>query len=132
MTQRYLINFYAGGAAGIVSEFISYPLKSMESKYLKMKKMGFLRPSSFEDFQNFVRKTYKKGGISAFYNGFTLSCLYQSFYRALYFGIYDSLRLYLIPQKDYKFLVCFPSGYIAAFLSSTLCYPMHRVALRMA
>ena len=96
-----MVNFYAGGAAGIVSEFISYPLKSMESKYLKMKKMGFLRPSSFEDFQNFVRKAYKKGGISAFYNGFTLSCLYQSLYRALYFGIYDSLRLYLIPQKNY-------------------------------
>ena len=86
----------------------------------------------YEHLMEYARKMYKKRGLTTFYNGFTLSCIYQVIYRALYFGIYDSLRFSLVPKQNYDFLVCFPSGYIAAFMSSTLCLPMHRIALRIA
>jgi hypothetical protein len=112
-----LINFKSGAGAGLFSELISYYLKR-SNPYLG-------------DFKTFLSQKFAQKGIAKFYNGLTISTFYQSFYRALNFGIYDSLRLYLMPQKSYKFHLCFPSGYVAALLSSTLAYPMHIIVLRM-
>ena len=104
----------------------------MESKYLKMKQKTFLLPQDYENFKKFMKNNWTNKGISAFYNGFALSCIYQSIYRSLYFGIYDSLRLYNIPLKTYNFLICFPSAYVAAFFSSTLSLPLQKFALKIA
>ena len=122
------INFLSGAGAGLISEILSYPLKNMEVEFLNLKR----GVPSFADFKSFLSIRLAERGIGHFYNGLIISTFYQVLYRALYFGIYDSLRLYLMPKKSYKFHLCFPSGYIAAFMSSTLCYPLHKILLKMS
>jgi hypothetical protein len=113
----------------MVSELCTYPFKIMESRYLKLYKLG---TATYEDFFRFITKNFEERGAKGIFNGFTMSLLYQMIYRALIFGIYDSLRLLLLPEKSYDFLICYPSGYLAAFISNALCFPMHRIALEMS
>ena len=76
--------------------------------------------------------TFQTKGISAFYNGVIISCCLQSIYRGLYFGVYDSLRMYLIPQKNWDFPICLPLAYVAAFISSNVLLPLQNLTTKVS
>ncbi|KAK6019665.1 ADP/ATP translocase 1 domain protein, partial [Ostertagia ostertagi] len=86
----------------------------------------------YTGFLDCFRKTVKSDGFFGLYRGFFISIQTYFLYRAVYFGMYDTIRLTV--EKDKKNLPFFASFLIAqgvSIFSAYLTYPWDTVRRRM-
>lgn len=90
-------NVASGGAAGASSLLFVYSLDYARTRLAndaKSAKGGGER--QFNGLVDVYRKTLKSDGIGGLYRGFVPSVVGIIVYRGLYFGVYDSLSVYLL------------------------------------
>lgn len=89
--KRLLVNVGAGACAGAGSLVFVYPLDFARTRLAAdLGKDGVNR--EFKGLHDCLSGTIRRGGVTAVYQGFLTSLVMFSFYRGLYFGLYDSAR----------------------------------------
>ena len=90
----------SGSAAGASSLLFVYSLDYARTRLTNDAKAG--KKGGERQFNGLVdvyRKTLKSDGIAGIYRGFNISCVGIIVYRALYFGLYDSLKPVVLTGK---------------------------------
>jgi solute carrier family 25 (adenine nucleotide translocator) protein 4/5/6/31 len=101
----FLGNMASGGAAGATSLLFVYPLDFARTRLAadvgKGKKGG---EREFTGLNDCLTKIYKSDGPIGLYRGFLISVIGIIAYRASYFGMYDTGRAILLPEKPNIFI----------------------------
>ena len=124
----FLSNILSGGLAGTASLTFVYPLDFARTRLgTDMGKSASER--QFTGMFDCVSKIAKSDGIGGLYRGFVVSALGIFFYRAAYFGLYDSSKMYTgnNPHVALKFLV----AQTVVSLSGIISYPLDTVRRRL-
>lgn len=82
--------FLAGALAGTASLVIMYPADVINTKYSSDLSRG--RDRMYKNRLSCVNQTIKRGGLGSLYSGFGNSIQGIAIYRALYFGLYDTMK----------------------------------------
>ena len=125
---NFLSNILSGGMAGTASLTFVYPLDFARTRLgTDMGKSASER--QFTGMFDCVSKIAKSDGIGGLYRGFVISALGIFFYRAAYFGLYDSSKMYTgnNPHVALKFLV----AQTVVSLSGIISYPLDTVRRRL-
>jgi solute carrier family 25 (adenine nucleotide translocator) protein 4/5/6/31 len=89
--KRLAVNVAAGACAGAGSLVLVYPLDFARTRLAAdLGKDGVNR--EFTGLYDCLASTVRRGGPLAIYRGFLTSLVMFSFYRGLYFGLYDTAR----------------------------------------
>ena len=89
--KSLVVNVGAGACAGAGSLVFVYPLDFARTRLAAdIGKDGVNR--EFKGLYDCLSGTMRRGGVTAIYQGFMTSLVMFSFYRGLYFGLYDSAR----------------------------------------
>lgn len=94
----FAANLASGGCAGSASLLFVYPLDFARTRLGADMGKGDAR--EFKGLGDCLGKIYKAEGLGGLYRGFVISVMGVFAYRALYFGIYDS-----IPTKNANLFV---------------------------
>eukprot|EP01018_Ginkgo_biloba_P010043 Gb_12321 [translate_table: standard] len=126
-------NLASGGAAGASSLLFVYSLDYARTRLTndaKAANKGGER--QFNGLIDVYRKTMKTDGIAGLYRGFNISCVGIIVYRALYFGMYDSLKPVLLTGGlENNFLASFLLGWGVTNGAGLASYPIDTVRRRM-
>lgn len=130
--QKLYRNTMSGGLAGSLSITFIYPLDFARERLgadIKDKNGNRLYKGMFDVY----RKIWRADGLRGLYRGFTLSVLGIFIYRAVYFGMYDSIKPILEETLGEKmgFIRSFGLGYCITIISSIIPYPTDTVRRRM-
>ncbi|KAK5981120.1 Adenine Nucleotide Translocator [Trichostrongylus colubriformis] len=121
----------SGGMAGSTTLCFVYPLDFIRTRLsVDVGTHKFNR--DYTGFLDCFRKTVFTDGFFGLYRGFAISIQTYFLYRAVYFGMYDTIRLTV--EKDKKNLSFFASFLIAqgvSIFSAYLTYPWDTVRRRM-
>lgn len=124
----FLSNILSGGLAGVTSLMFVYPLDFARTRLgTDMGKSKAER--QFNGMLDCVSKTAKSDGIAGLYRGFVISALGIFFYRAAYFGLYDSSKDYT--GKNPHVLLKFAVAQVVVSLSGIISYPLDTVRRRL-
>lgn len=129
----FLGNMASGGAAGATSLMFVYPLDFARTRLAvdvgKGKKGG---EREFSGLVDCLQKIFKSDGAKGLYRGFTISVVGIIFYRASYFGMFDTGKVFLFP--DMKKANIFALWGFAQFVTVTAgitSYPLDTVRRRL-
>jgi len=122
------LNILSGGLAGSTSQFFIYPLDFARTR-LASDLGRTLADRQFKGMTDCIMKIGRSDGIQGLYRGFTFTVVCYFFYRAFYFGLYDTAKGYLgkDPAIWIKFLVAQASVNVAALVA----YPFDTLRRRM-
>ena len=95
----FIGNMASGGAAGACSLFFVYPLDFARTRLAADIGKG-PENREFVGLTDCLQKIFKKDGPYGLYRGFSISVIGIIFYRAAYFGMFDTGKVYLF--KDSK------------------------------
>lgn len=130
----FLGNMASGGAAGATSLCFVYPLDFARTRLAadvgKGKKAGADR--EFTGLTDCLKKIYTSDGPLGLYRGFLISVIGIIFYRASYFGMFDTGKALLFP--DAKKANIFYMWMFAQFVTVTAgitSYPLDTVRRRL-
>lgn len=73
------------------------------------------------------QKTFASDGFQGLYRGFVISFSGIFIYRALYFGLYNSIK----PRNDTDYFFKFLAGYFATVVAGVGSYPLDTIRRRM-
>jgi solute carrier family 25 (adenine nucleotide translocator) protein 4/5/6/31 len=122
-------NMASGGLAGASSLCFVYSLDYARTRLAndqKSAKKGGER--QFKGLFDVYAQTFKSDGLAGLYRGFCVSCTGIVIYRGFYFGLYDSLKVFM-PYDT--FVVNFALGWAVTIVSGILSYPLDTVRRRM-
>ncbi|CEF62805.1 ADP/ATP translocase 4 [Strongyloides ratti] len=134
-------NLAAGGAAGVATFAIIYPLDFARTRLAI--DMGRKTNREFKGMVDCVKKIFKVDGIQGLYRGLSPSLAYIFLYRGSYYGFFDSGKsLYGKSQgklnKSYKFeniklpfIEAFILGQVVTFSAGMISYPLDTIRRRM-
>jgi solute carrier family 25 (adenine nucleotide translocator) protein 4/5/6/31 len=125
----FMANMASGGLAGATSLCFVYSLDFARTRLAndqKSAKKGGAR--QFNGLADVYIKTMKSDGIAGLYRGFMVSCAGIVIYRGMYFGLYDSLKIFL-PYDT--FVMNFALGWAVTIVSGLMSYPLDTVRRRM-
>jgi len=91
-------NMASGGAAGATSLLFVYPLDFTRTRLAADVGKGGAR--EFTGLIDCIAKIFKSDGINGLYRGFGISVVGIIFYRAAYFGCFDTGKVFFF--TDYK------------------------------
>eukprot|EP00345_Euplotes_harpa_P000455 CAMPEP_0168327148 /NCGR_PEP_ID=MMETSP0213-20121227/5733_1 /TAXON_ID=151035 /ORGANISM="Euplotes harpa, Strain FSP1.4" /LENGTH=98 /DNA_ID=CAMNT_0008330013 /DNA_START=297 /DNA_END=590 /DNA_ORIENTATION=- len=92
----------AGGAAGAASLFVVYPMDFARTRMgADLGKTAADR--QFTSLHNCLYRIMKHDGFFGLYQGFGVSVVGIFIYRAAYFGLYDTLKVYAFPNRKKTF-----------------------------
>ncbi|KAI6171354.1 ADP/ATP translocase [Aphelenchoides bicaudatus] len=101
-------NLLSGGLAGVTSLFFVYPLDFARTLLtVKTSKIG---PNEFRGVSDCLVKIARSEGITGLYRGFFAAIPGIFFYRAIYFGLYDTTTSLLTTSEEEKL------GFIANYI----------------
>jgi solute carrier family 25 (adenine nucleotide translocator) protein 4/5/6/31 len=123
-----LANTLSGGFAGCTSLMFVYPLDFARTRLgTDMGKDKTQR--QFNGMFDCLSKIVKSDGVAGLYRGFVISALGIFFYRAAYFGLYDSSKAFTgdHPHILLKFCV----AQVVVSLSGLISYPLDTVRRRL-
>jgi solute carrier family 25 (adenine nucleotide translocator) protein 4/5/6/31 len=126
--KYFLSNILSGGLAGTTSLLFVYPLDFARTRLgTDMGKSKADR--QFTGMVDCVSKIAKSDGVGGLYRGFVISALGIFFYRAAYFGLYDSSKTFTGPNPHIllKFLI----AQCVVTLSGIISYPLDTVRRRL-
>lgn len=128
-------NLASGGLAGATSLFFVYSLDYARTRLANdaksAKKSGGASERQFNGLIDVYRKTLKSDGIAGLYRGFNISCVGIIIYRGLYFGLYDSIKPFLVATVGDSFLASFFLGWAITIGAGLASYPIDTVRRRM-
>ncbi len=128
----FLGSLFSGSLAGAMSLFFVYPLDyattRLNADIVQSNKGGTRQYSGVQDL---ITKTIATDGIAGLYQGYAVTCLGIIAYRAIYFGLYDSLRP-LLPKKPKKpsFWTSFLLGWGVTVAAGLVTYPLDTIRRR--
>lgn len=93
----FMGNLSAGAAAGATSVAVFYPLDFARTR-LGVDVGRNKEERQFKNFFDCFLKILKSDGIGGLYRGLMISMVLTVFYRATYFGLFDTGKAYLFPQ----------------------------------
>uniref|UniRef100_A0A0N5AKP1 ADP/ATP translocase n=1 Tax=Syphacia muris TaxID=451379 RepID=A0A0N5AKP1_9BILA len=124
-------NLLAGGASGVCTYFIIYPLDFARTRLAI--DMGRDTSREFTGFFNCLQKITRKSGFRGLYYGFLPSLQYIFLYRSAYFGLFDSVQA-LLPSNEknqISFIAAFFLGQFVTFVAALVSYPHDTVRRRL-
>ncbi|KIK06342.1 hypothetical protein K443DRAFT_674327 [Laccaria amethystina LaAM-08-1] len=126
-------NIASGGAAGASSLVFVYSLDYARTRLAndaKTAKVGSAR--QFNGLIDVYKKTLATDGILGLYRGFVPSVVGIIVYRGLYFGVYDSLKPFvLVGSLEGSLLVSFMLGWGVTIGAGFASYPLDTIRRRM-
>lgn len=129
----FMGNMASGGAAGATSLLFVYPLDFARTRLAadvgKGKKGG---EREFSGLVDCLQKIFKSDGPMGLYRGFIISVIGIVFYRAAYFGTFDTGKVFLF--EDVKKANIFAMWAFAQFVTVTagiISYPLDTVRRRL-
>lgn len=129
----FLGNMASGGAAGATSLMFVYPLDFARTRLAadvgKGKKGG---EREFSGLVDCLQKIYKSDGPIGLYRGFVISVIGIIFYRAAYFGMFDTGKVLLFTDpKKANILVMWAFAQAVTVCSGIASYPLDTVRRRL-
>lgn len=121
--RQFAGNLLAGGAAGATSLSVVYPLDFARTRLAA----DTAEVKEFSGLGDCLSKIVKSDGVLGLYRGFGVSVLGIFFYRASYFGLYDTAKGYMGSNVLLKFLV----ANCVTTVSGLVAYPLDTVRRRM-
>ena len=127
----FLSNMASGGAAGAASLFIVYPMDFARTRMgVDVGKSAADR--QFTSLHDWVYKICKHDGVFGLYRGFGISVVGIVFYRAAYFGLYDTGKVYIFPDGSSKnFFAMWMFAQVTTTIAGMITYPLDTVRRRM-
>merc|ERR1712152_35700 len=115
--QKFGTNILSGGVAGSMSLTFVYSLDYARTRLANDAK-GKGGERQFNGLIDVYVKTLKTDGIQGLYRGFAISCVGIFIYRGMYFGMYDSLKPFLL-------------GWGVTITAGLMSYPIDTIRRRM-
>ncbi|CAG5112426.1 Oidioi.mRNA.OKI2018_I69.chr2.g6643.t1.cds [Oikopleura dioica] len=130
--QKLFTNLIAGGVAGGMSLLVVYPLDFARNR-LAADLVQSAGNRKFSGTLDCFRKIVKSDGVVGLYRGFALGVYGISMYRAIYFGVYDTVKPILERHSQTKigFVPSFLLGYVISIVASIPAYPTDTLRRRM-
>jgi len=122
-------NLASGGAAGVSSMVITYPLDFGRTR-LAADIGGPKHQRQFSGLFDCLRKVAAKDGIGGMYRGISLSVPTVLVFRSTYFGMYDTAKQMLDPERN-SIVLSWAIAQVTTTAAGLLCYPMDTVRRRM-
>merc|ERR1719242_1097872 len=118
-------NCASGGAAGATSLCVVYPLDFARTR-LAADVGDAEGRREFNGLVDCLKKIAQKDGVKGLYQGFGISVVGIIFYRASYFGLFDTGKAVLLGDKP-NILAVFALGQIVTFSAGIISYPLDTV-----
>ena len=126
----FLGNCLSGGMAGATSLLFVYPLDFGRTRLAA--DVGAKKSREFTGLFDCMKKIAISDGLKGLYRGFWLSTITIFFYRAIYFGIYDTGKEILFDDpKKTKFLESFVFAQLSSSISGIIIYPFDTIRRRL-
>jgi len=123
-------NLASGGAAGATSLLFVYPLDFARTRMAV--DVGTGKQRQFTGLGNCISIIYKKDGFRGLYQGFNISVVGIIFYRAAYFGGFDTAKTMLLKDpKKASFWMNWAIAQVVTTGAGILSYPFDTVRRRM-
>jgi len=124
----FMGNMASGGAAGATSLCVVYPLDFARTRLAA--DIGTGEDKEFTGLVDCLKKIAQKDGIGGLYQGFGISVVGIIFYRASYFGLFDTGKAILLGDKP-NLLYVFMLGQIVTVSAGIISYPLDTVRRRL-
>lgn len=131
--RRWGVNLLTGGLAGVSSLTFVYSLEFAFTRLTTdVASSTSARPRKFNGLFDVYRQTLAADGIRGLYRGFLVSCTGIFVYRGFYFGLFDSIKPYVLKgDLEHSFLAAFFLGWIVDAGAGFVAYPIDTVRRRM-
>ncbi|KAI1732447.1 mitochondrial carrier protein [Ditylenchus destructor] len=133
-TRFALGNTLAGGAAGATALVFLYPLDFARTR-LAVDSAKHSQGQRFNGIVHCFRTILlSEGGVHGLYKGFCASLQFTMISRAVFFGIFDTARAYLMDKSktdQLSFMANWCLAQSAVITSSFMCYPLDTVRRRL-
>ena len=126
----FIGNCASGGAAGATSLCFVYPVDFARTRLAADVGSGPEGKREFNGLIDCLKKISTKDGVSGLYNGFGISVVGIIFYRASYFGLFDSGKALFLGEKP-SLLYVFALGQIVTVTAGIISYPLDTVRRRL-
>ena len=126
----FIGNMASGGAAGATSLCFVYPLDFARTRLAADVGSGPEGKREFNGLVDCLKKIAAKDGVSGLYQGFGISVVGIIFYRASYFGLFDSGKALLLGDKP-NIMAVFALGQIVTVSAGIISYPLDTVRRRL-
>jgi len=128
--QFVLGNFMAGAAGGTTSLCLTYPLDVARTRLaVETNKNGTAR---YRGIYDCLRTISQKEGIFGTYKGFIVSLQFVAVSRAIFFGMFDTIRGTLVEDtRQLHFFAVFFLAQICVISSGLLAYPLDTVRRKL-
>merc|ERR1712151_578526 len=123
-------NMASGGAAGATSLCFVYPLDFARTRLAADVGSGPEGKREFNGLVDCLKKIATKDGIGGLYQGFGISVVGIIFYRASYFGLFDTGKAVLLGDKP-NIMATFMLGQIVTVSAGIISYPLDTVRRRL-
>ncbi|OQV15321.1 ADP,ATP carrier protein 1 [Hypsibius exemplaris] len=126
---RFLLgNVLAGGAAGVTSLIFVYPLDFARTRLGV--DVGKAAGREFTGLGDCMKKIMKTDGVIGLYRGFNVSVQGIFIYRAAYFGLFDTSKIYF-KDKKVPIVLNFGIALVVTTIAEMMAYPWDTVRRRM-
>ncbi|GAB4845366.1 ADP,ATP carrier protein ER-ANT1 [Ancistrocladus abbreviatus] len=126
-------NVASGSAAGATTSLFLYHLDYARTRLgTDAREVTMNCRRQFKGLFDVYHKTLSSDGIIGLYRGFGVSIVGITLYRGLYFGIYDSMKPFVLagPLED-NFFACFLLGWGVTTTAGVCAYPFDTLRRRM-
>jgi solute carrier family 25 (adenine nucleotide translocator) protein 4/5/6/31 len=129
-TRHAIGNIAAGGAGGATTLCILYPLDFVRTRLAVDGQSNGHR--QFAGIRDCLTKIYVKEGLPGLYRGFFASLQFVVASRAVFFGIFDTMRTSISEDpRQLSFLAMWSLAQVCIVTSSIICYPLDTVRRRL-
>merc|ERR1719238_981317 len=125
----FIGNMASGGAAGATSLCFVYPLDFARTR-LAADVGSADGKREFNGLVDCLKKIAQKDGVSGLYQGFGISVVAIIFYRASYFGLFDTGKMLLLGEKA-NIMATFMLGQVVTVSAGIISYPLDTVRRRL-
>ena len=125
----FMGNMASGGAAGATSLCVVYPLDFARTR-LAADVGDAEGKREFNGLVDCLKKIAQKDGVSGLYQGFGISVVGIIFYRASYFGLFDTGKAVLLGDKP-SMMLTFMLGQVVTVSAGIISYPLDTVRRRL-
>ena len=126
----FMGNMASGGAAGATSLCVVYPLDFARTR-LAADVGDAEGKREFNGLVDCLKKIATKDGVSGLYQGFGISVVGIIFYRASYFGLFDTGKAMLFSGGKGNLLATFMLGQAVTVSAGIISYPLDTVRRRL-
>ena len=122
-------NLASGGAAGVTSMCITYPLDFARTRLSA--DVGSGQSRQFRGLIHCIRYVAARDGVTSLYRGLLLSIPNVIVYRSIYFGTFDTAKLFVSDSLPSPIIITFLLAQTCTTAAGLVGYPLDTVRRRM-